>query len=328
MQRQRATSTNRNTARSRAEPAITVHVQPMRLESAVSIGKTRVPNTFFASVRQLESVQKRPSMSTITAVAAPETSRNVTTVNIKKRQVAAVRRASVMDRLPNELLITVLAQFGITELLQLRGVNRRFRALAEDALLARFTEKMSYHSGHLSGLNEKLTELRNDTRPRLQHYRQFLQDTAIADVKEVCWYTTVPQELKTVCACLAVLKDGNVSEATSWAEIKKLFGRQDFKGWYAALRENVEKIPLENLKAVERIIMYDPLITYERLREVSMIGYRILIVVAAALQFGLIHTEIRKQKVEIHTHENQLRICEYYVDCITSNLVKNCSLSR
>jgi hypothetical protein len=43
-------------------------------------------------------------------------------------------------------------------------------------------------------------------------------------------------------------------------------------------------VPIEATLAVENIIRLDPFITYERLREVSLAGYRLLIKVAAALQ--------------------------------------------
>jgi hypothetical protein len=60
--------------------------------------------------------------------------------------------------------------------------------------------------------------------------------------------------------------------------------RYDFKRWFLALDTSVESIPMPATVFVEHIIRMDPLITYERLRDVSLAGYRLLIKVAAALQ--------------------------------------------
>ncbi|KAI9329140.1 hypothetical protein DFJ73DRAFT_861050 [Zopfochytrium polystomum] len=79
----------------------------------------------------------------------------------------------------------------------------------------------------------------------------------------------------------------------TWAAIKKQMTRFDFKNWLTNLRMGVDHIPHPAIKRVERIIMMDPSITYERMREVSTAGYKLLIVVAACLQYGSIAEELR-----------------------------------
>lgn len=82
----------------------------------------------------------------------------------------------------------------------------------------------------------------------------------------------------------------------SWIDIRRILKRSDFKLWLANLAVNVEFIDIKyvlmnscsivylyfkflsclnrDTKKVEQIIRVDPLITYERLREVSMAAYR------------------------------------------------------
>lgn len=45
--------------------------------------------------------------------------------------------------------------------------------------------------------------------------------------------------------------------------------RYDFRTWLTNLRAGVDYVPIANVRKVERIIMLDPSITYENLRQVS-----------------------------------------------------------
>jgi hypothetical protein len=82
--------------------------------------------------------------------------------------------------------------------------------------------------------------------------------------------------------------------------------RYDFKTWLTNLRVGVDYIPLSHVTKVEKIIMMDPAITYERLREVSRSGYRLLIVVAACLQYVKIAEGLRGLRREVVVLEKKL----------------------
>jgi hypothetical protein len=63
--------------------------------------------------------------------------------------------------------------------------------------------------------------------------------------------------------------------------------KSEFKAWFLNLNSAVNDVSIEATQQVENIIRLDPFITYERLREVSLAGYRLLIKVAAVLQVNL-----------------------------------------
>ena len=51
--------------------------------------------------------------------------------------------------------------------------------------------------------------------------------------------------------------------------------------------------------------MHDATITYERLRDVSTAGYKLLIIVAACLQYGGIKEEVRKAQAVVEAVERR-----------------------
>ncbi|KAJ3214987.1 hypothetical protein HDU67_001004, partial [Dinochytrium kinnereticum] len=216
--------------------------------------------------------------------------------------------------------------------------------------------------------DEGYRDTEKEKRPHLRHYRQFLRNITTNEITEATWYATPPEELKTVCECLCILKgsptfqlrksatlpsaaslpslpsavastssssSSSSADATStpsaqsaashhppatapaatteddpppmsWSQIKKTMTRYDFKTWLTNLRVGVDYIPFPNVKRVERIIMMDPNVTYERLREVSMAGYKLLIIVAACLQYCAISEDLRVRRRDMVALEKRL----------------------
>ncbi|KAJ3167214.1 hypothetical protein HDU87_001725 [Geranomyces variabilis] len=78
-----------------------------------------------------------------------------------------------------------------------------------------------------------------------------------------------------------------------WSQIKKHMGRYEFKTWLLNLQSNVDHIPHSSIRVVEHIIMIAPDINYDHVRDVSLAGYRLLILVAACLQYANINHDLK-----------------------------------
>jgi hypothetical protein len=102
------------------------------------------------------------------------------------------------------------------------------------------------------------------------------------------------------------LQSTQSSNTADWALLKKSMSKFDFKNWFIHLNTNVDSIDIQDVYRVEHIIRLDPTITYERLRDVSQIGYKLLIVVAACLQYVKIYTELEAKKRELDTFNYKL----------------------
>ncbi|KAI9345246.1 hypothetical protein BDR26DRAFT_794210, partial [Obelidium mucronatum] len=232
--------------------------------------------------------------------------------------------------LPNELLLLVCHQMPSPSLLQMRLVGKRMQSLANIILRDRMRTAVETLEASLKTLGQEHDLLEVEKRPHLRHYKQFLRNISMNDLTEAIWYATPPEELKTVCECLCILKGPPVTipvlskraegtsnfaafEPQTWASIKKQMTRYDFKNWVSNLRSNVDKIPYAAIKRVEYIIMHDQNITYERLREVSRPGYSLLIVVAACLQYGNISEEVKVKLRELVTVEERMRVGKLFL---------------
>ncbi|KAI8830628.1 hypothetical protein BJ741DRAFT_537474 [Chytriomyces cf. hyalinus JEL632] len=228
----------------------------------------------------------------------------------------ASARTSSIHIVPNELLLLVCSRLPTNALLTMRGVTRRLGALASLVLRDRMRISVDSIAQMLSTLEQQHSLVEEEKRPHLRHYKQFVRNISMNDITEAIWYATPPEELKTVCECLCILKaamqllyteDASVGVPQTWASIKKNMSRYEFKNWVLNLRSNVDKIPYAAVKRVEYMIMHDQSITYERLREVSRPGYSLLIVVAACLQYGNISEEVKSKSREVMACEEQLR---------------------
>ncbi|KAJ3347092.1 hypothetical protein HDU83_002386 [Entophlyctis luteolus] len=259
--------------------------------------------------------------------------------------------------LPNEILLAV-CEFAVTStLLAMRKCSRSMRSLANIELRDRTRRSVASAETLADSLGEAVEALRQEKQQHLRHYKTFLRNINMSDLTEATWYSSPPEEVKTVCECLCILRavvpalsptsvvPHESSSTTSssqcatslttaltpstgyssvdattynwtWPVIKKHMTHYNFKNWVSNLRTNVDKIPFGAVKRVEHIIMHDPLITYERLREVSRPGYSLLIVVAACLQYGSIREEVDAKEREAASIKEKARIGRLFLSCV------------
>ncbi|KAJ3058012.1 hypothetical protein HDU98_005867, partial [Podochytrium sp. JEL0797] len=108
--------------------------------------------------------------------------------------------------LPNELLLLVCLRSTTSTLLLLRLASTRLRALANLVLRDRTRKVLVDTEAVLLRMSGELELLEVEKRPHLRHYKQFLRNISMNDLTEAIWYTSPPEELKTVCECLCILK--------------------------------------------------------------------------------------------------------------------------
>jgi hypothetical protein len=77
---------------------------------------------------------------------------------------------------------------------------------------------------------------------------------------------------------------------------------------------------LEDTHKVENMIRFDATITYERLRDISLAGYRLLILVAASIQFSLINNRLEEKKMKTEALLHKLVNTSKFMDVITLKL--------
>ncbi|KAJ3116365.1 hypothetical protein HDU96_009828 [Phlyctochytrium bullatum] len=270
---------------------------------------------------------------------------------------------------PNEILLIIFELVPTSSLLTVRMASRAFRALVDVTLCERLRIQIVELGIKHTAAEESYRDTEKQKRPHLRHYRQFLRNITTNEITEATWYATPPEELKTVCECLCILKgspslphrksgslpsagslpslpsastsqmpttaspvtspsssspsltdpSGSIEETPmTWAQIKKIMTRYDFKTWLTNLRVGVDYIPFPNVKRVERIIMMDPNVTYERLREVSMAGYKLLIIVAACLQYCAISEDLRIRRRDMVALEKRLTRYRVFVDAASA----------
>ena len=214
-------------------------------------------------------------------------------------------RANKIPKVPNEIWVQTVQFCDLQTLLQLRRVNTLFLKMSNATLRKRLDNEFLVHLEALEKLKMQHEELVKSSAPNLEHYREFLLADMNEFVSELCYYLEVPIEVRVVAQCLLRLY-GNAN-AKTWAEQRKIMKSTDFRLWLNSLPVLVKEIDIKNTRAVEDLIRNDPAITYVRLRAVSMAGYRLLIVVAACLQYSSIQNEVSTSKL---TLENFSQICE------------------
>ena len=198
--------------------------------------------------------------------------------------------------LPNELWMHVFSLAPSKTLQQCRLVNQEWKSMANIVLAKRLAAPLAALKEQSAALNQQYKQMLATKTPHLNHYQEFLVQAAQSDISEVIWYNTPPPELSTVCECLVRLRDPGLAVIPgplSWSTIKRTMSKYEFKTWFVNLRNSVKTVQMKSVTDVENIIRSDPLITYERLRDVSMAGYRLLIQIAAALQHCNIENELR-----------------------------------
>lgn len=226
--------------------------------------------------------------------------------------------------LPMELYYEILKYCTTKSLLQFRLVSKSTMAIANSLLCKSLLVPFIDLSIKTRTLEIEYNSAQDTQRPLLEHYRGFLNPPTLNDdLTEVVWYTNVREELKVVLECLCRLKGGVMlpdNERMHWPEIKNMLKKSDFRLWISSLLTNVEFIKILDTKKVEQIIRVDPLITYERLREVSTAGYRLLIVVAACLQFSSISYELTGKQEKFETSIFLQKRMAQFLDSITLKL--------
>ncbi|KAI8826988.1 uncharacterized protein EV422DRAFT_485002, partial [Fimicolochytrium jonesii] len=235
--------------------------------------------------------------------------------------------------LPNELILLVLDNLSDSALSVVRTVSRRWANLANVILVARFEAKIEPLA--IAAIDAKRTLIESEVGQRhgLAHYKDFLRRIPPSDLSEAIWFASPPEEVRTICECLLRLKGiSNDSSSGSrkssstqsagpqpmpWKVIKKHMSQYDFKRWFLDLQVNVDFIPHRNIKFVEEIIMMAPdTINYDHVRSVSLAGYRLLILVAACLQYGCISEDLRTKKNRVLKIEKTLVNVQKFIDAI------------
>ncbi|RKO96675.1 hypothetical protein CXG81DRAFT_13169 [Caulochytrium protostelioides] len=236
---------------------------------------------------------------------------------------------SHVQALPSELLLMIFDTLPVPALLKLRQVSHQVQEIANLLLRHRLSRTLADAQRALDALTETYEAERVAQQPLLAHFRQFLERANQTELTEATWFSAPPAELQTVCECLCILRGRRRASPTgattaastatataaasepgrttmSWGFIRKTMARYDFRTWFSGLPTAVERIPLAHLKRVEQIIMHDGSITYERLREVSRAGYKLLITIAACLQYGMVHHQLKDRQQAIAKLSSQV----------------------
>ncbi|KAJ3014964.1 UNVERIFIED_CONTAM: hypothetical protein HDU68_012939 [Siphonaria sp. JEL0065] len=116
------------------------------------------------------------------------------------------RPALSVTNLPNELLLLICLTTPTASLLPMRLTCKRMRALTDIVLRDRMRATVLELESGVQRLSDELELLQVEKRPHLRHYKQFLRNISMNDVTEAIWYASPPEELKTVCECLCILK--------------------------------------------------------------------------------------------------------------------------
>ena len=227
-------------------------------------------------------------------------------------------QSATFTTLPNELLLDIFSYLSESSLNQVRLINKRCTPLSSSILIQRYTCILNSIDVDLDRAEKDYTLLQASSDPQLSHYRQFVTNLSTNDIKECIWYATPSKELSTVCECLVRLNGAESDGPMLWPQIRKHLSRFDFKQWYINLKDQVDSIRYVDMKKVERIIMLDHDITYERLRGVSMAGYRLLIAIAACIQYCTISHTLKKTKRAVQELSRQKKAA-----CMFLLLIKN-----
>lgn len=222
--------------------------------------------------------------------------------------------------IPNELWFLILDQCANHTLLKVRLICSKFKTISNELLTNRLKAPLVELFEALRESQLELADVEREKLPQLEHYKGFLNVPSIHEnLSEVIWYAAAPPEVQSVCECLVRLYLGSNQppvDKMEWNDIRRVMKKSEFKLWVHCLSTNVEFIKISATRQVENIIRVDPMITYERLREVSMAGYRLLIIVAASLQYSSISDEISSKKAETDMLLNTVEFTSLFMDAI------------
>ncbi|KAJ3164324.1 hypothetical protein HDU88_005422 [Geranomyces variabilis] len=251
-----------------------------------------------------------------------------------------------LPRLPNELLLVLLETMPTTQICTMRRVSKTYAALGSIVIAKRIEEQLEDLAVKDVELRAALAAAQAEFGLHLDHYKQFLRGVTPSDLTEALWYSNPPEELRAICECLCRLKGLPPAAAPAaslrrnapapasallrsaadlaslqplpWSQIKKIMGRYEFKTWLLNLQSNVDHIPHASIRVVEHIIMIDPDINYDHVRDVSLAGYRLLILVAACLQYANINEDLKGKAAAAHKVQRTIENYRSFIDTIES----------
>lgn len=223
--------------------------------------------------------------------------------------------------IPPEIIGIIGEYMDDGSLYELRGASRLCCCVLSGILLRR---KTSRHWNVLKRFadSKALSEtMKSEMHMKLKHYNSFLTNTSDSDINDVIWCWNPPAELPSVCRCLCILyilspprvfrrlmsraTAKNIKTVLPWHLVQVTMSNSQFRKWYSGLSATIERVPLGAATFVEEIIVSDPTLTYDRLRESSPTGYRLLIIVSACLQHCLISKDIRYTDIELGLVERE-----------------------
>jgi len=219
--------------------------------------------------------------------------------------------------LPSEIAIKIFTLLSTSDLLVARMASHLWKDRIHSLLINRTIVQLRKVQDEAQTQSMQLISVEGERKVPLAHYGEFLNNLSGSEIAEAVHFNNPPVELKSVCECLCILKGSEEllaykrhtagNKAIPWALIKKQMVKSDFRSWLINLRQNVDIVHIDNVKRVSQIIIQDPLITYDRLREVSLTGYRLLIAVAAVLQYRQILEEIKVFKAAVSVLQNKVK---------------------
>lgn len=218
-------------------------------------------------------------------------------------------KISHLNKLPDELILMIVHHLPNLDVLNFRRVNKHMGGVAQEIIRKRTTKRVQMLSIQTNSVEAEYQEILGIKKPQLDHFSQFLNELSNTQLQELACYNAVPLELQIVGECLVTLKQGSLKsthQIDKWVEVKKAISRLEFKNWFINLKSNLETLNIENVQLVREIIIRNPSITYERIRDISICGYGLLIVVAASLQYGVISQDLKVKCTEMNILQEKL----------------------
>ncbi|KAJ3337311.1 hypothetical protein HDU93_001260 [Gonapodya sp. JEL0774] len=239
--------------------------------------------------------------------------------------------------LPNEVLLSVLSNLPALDMAEARGLSRRLKYLVEVPLsiwaiqrvkmLKEEVKEVSFiiRSGgqdiplKILSLQARynLSTVHTRKLPLLRHYRAFLTNSTSSELSELASHPNPPPELRVVAACLLGLHGSLPTTSTSpsstaatdvpWSLLRRALLSPPFRRWLRTLPTIVDAIPKNRVALVDSIIVATSL-TYERARASSIAAYRLLIVIAAALQVKHLGEEIEEAEGRLDRTRGKLEV--------------------
>jgi len=149
----------------------------------------------YVSENITESINNNTLISSINSMVTFQNKLNQEYVNVKE--------------LPNEILLRIFNYLdNMSDILNLRCVNKKFKSLSEVKLYDIIEEKIETLESKKKSLERRLSHMKNHLCPRLSHYKVFLNVISRSDVSELCNLPKPPREVKYIFSVLYILYTG------------------------------------------------------------------------------------------------------------------------